>query len=553
MTIPFLQCVVLRMFLIALLSSHYYFFINFFIISEVTKPLSLSGSPSPISTSVELPFELHDLTPLLINSPDLAFHLEVGDTIADNIDNASLTLMDPQSYTCYYAHYFTGRDPFLYLTWDEELKPVFVSVERKSEDQMDGDAEALGRVNLRVLILATRPLAKDSDTDEWSVILVSRSTASSPKQLREALPSQCPDLKGCRLMELTTATTDKKLLALEEKLVISRYKFGVMYCAAGQTDELVMLQNQTASPDFEDFLNWLGTRVELKGYSGFRGDLDVKNGTTGEFSVATEFKNYDIMFHVSTLLEHTPGDEQQLSKKRYMGNDVVMILFQEGHDPVDPATFRSHFNHVFISVKVVKKLPNGAVYYQINTASKRGVRRHEPFLPMPPVFERNSRLRTWFLTKLINSQRAALRAPGFSKSLNRTREQLMEACASEVYSGTPVKRKNKPSNSSIFNRDLHKVKQDSSIVISGPTSPVRHIGHIGASSAGSSGPSGFEVRGIPPEIYAAMEAMKNGTESPAPAPASASASAPAHAPKISTRHKSLSFTKGLHLLKKEKK
>ena len=264
--------------------------------------------------------------------------------------------------------------------------------------------------------------------------------------------------------------------------------------------------------------------------------------------MATEFKSYDIMFHVSTLLIHTPGDEQQLSKKRYMGNDVVMIIFQDSDTPIDPSTFRSHFNHVFISVRVAHKLPDGTVFYQINTASKRGVRRHEPLLPHPPVFERNARLRAWFLTKLINAQRAALRAPGFAKSLNRTREQLMSACVSELYQGSIHKRK-PAKGSSVFPGATRTPRgSPSELVISGPVAPARHVGHIGASST-AGGPSGFEVRGIPPEIFAAMEAMKTGTPLPPP-PAT-----PKPKPPLSSqsRHRSISFSKGLQLLKKDKK
>ena len=34
------------------------------------------------------------------------------------------------------------------------------------------------------------------------------------------------------------------------------------------------------------------------------------------------------MFHVSTLLPYTPGCDQQVGRKRHIGNDLVVILFQ---------------------------------------------------------------------------------------------------------------------------------------------------------------------------------------------------------------------------------
>lgn len=35
------------------------------------------------------------------------------------------------------------------------------------------------------------------------------------------------------------------------------------------------------------------------------------------------------MFHISTMLPHSLTDTQQLEKKRHIGNDIVLILFQD--------------------------------------------------------------------------------------------------------------------------------------------------------------------------------------------------------------------------------
>jgi len=36
----------------------------------------------------------------------------------------------------------------------------------------------------------------------------------------------------------------------------------------------------------------------------------------------------EIMFHVSTLLPYSSGDNQQVQRKRHIGNDIVAIVFQ---------------------------------------------------------------------------------------------------------------------------------------------------------------------------------------------------------------------------------
>lgn len=64
-------------------------------------------------------------------------------------------------------------------------------------------------------------------------------------------------------------------------LVISQvsntYKIGVMYCKKGQSTEEEMYNNIEGSPALEEFLDLLGDRIQLKGFTKFRGGLDVKS------------------------------------------------------------------------------------------------------------------------------------------------------------------------------------------------------------------------------------------------------------------------------------
>ena len=57
------------------------------------------------------------------------------------------------------------------------------------------------------------------------------------------------------------------------------------------------------------------------------------------------------MFHVSTLLPFIPGDRQQLERKRHIGNDIVVIVFQESDLSYGLTSITSHQNHVVAVVK----------------------------------------------------------------------------------------------------------------------------------------------------------------------------------------------------------
>ena len=59
-------------------------------------------------------------------------------------------------------------------------------------------------------------------------------------------------------------------------------------------------------------MSLLGERVPLKGFTGFRGGLDVVENQTGDTSVYTRFADAELMFHVNTLLPYTKGDNQQV-------------------------------------------------------------------------------------------------------------------------------------------------------------------------------------------------------------------------------------------------
>lgn len=57
-------------------------------------------------------------------------------------------------------------------------------------------------------------------------------------------------------------------------------KVGIMYCMAGQSSEEEMYNNESAGPALEEFLNLLGERVRLKGFTKYRAQLDIKSTCT---------------------------------------------------------------------------------------------------------------------------------------------------------------------------------------------------------------------------------------------------------------------------------
>lgn len=130
------------------------------------------------------------------------------------------------------------------------------------------------------------------------------------------------------------------ILQYDEHILSDTYKFGVVYQKFGQITEEELFGNANSTESFDQFLEILGDRVQLKDFEGYRGGLDTQHGQTGEESVHTNFRQKEIMFHVSTLLPFTVGDTQQLQRKRHIGNDIICVVFQ-----VTPITIMSFYIH----------------------------------------------------------------------------------------------------------------------------------------------------------------------------------------------------------------
>jgi len=71
-------------------------------------------------------------------------------------------------------------------------------------------------------------------------------------------------------------STEEQLLKLDQQILTRRHKVGIMYCKAGQGTEEEMYNNEDAGPAFNEFLNLIGQKVRLKGFTKYTGGLDNK-------------------------------------------------------------------------------------------------------------------------------------------------------------------------------------------------------------------------------------------------------------------------------------
>lgn len=307
-----------------------------------------------------------------------------------------------------YRRFFYEKDHFNFVVSDDNIGPVVMSVKTEVLDSQE---------HVRILIRTKNGL--HHDVIPFSLVDDTMHPARIAKIVYDEITTD-------KFNPVLFPKASELIMAYDEHVLVSTFKFGIIYQKFGQKTEEEMFGNASHSPAMEEFLEVLGEKVQLKDFKGFRGGLDTHYGQTGEDSVYTKFRDIEIMFHVSTLLPFSDGDPQQLQRKRHIGNDIVAVVFQDSSTPFMPNMIASHFLHSFIVVQALDPLtPN--TRYKVLVTSRDDVPFFGPTLPSPPIFKKSPELREFLLTKLINAEMASYKAEKFSKLECRTRASLLQS------------------------------------------------------------------------------------------------------------------------------
>ncbi|XP_031828381.1 rap1 GTPase-activating protein 2 isoform X7 [Nomia melanderi] len=316
-----------------------------------------------------------------------------------------------------YRRFFVGREHVNLVGRDGENGPVLVSVKAET---------VAGQEHWRVLLRL-----RAGSTHEL-VPAANLSPNPSPAKMVKAINES---LNVSTLMPVVCSGAGTLIARYDEHALVSRFKFGVLHQRAGQVTEEQLFGNRQITPAFQEFLDLLGQNIDLKDHKGYRGGLDTRHGQTGDSAVYEVFRGREVLFHVASLLPYSPGDSQQLQRKRHIGNDIVAIIFQEEATPFSPDMIASHFLHAFIVVQVVDPCTSNT-RYKVSVTARNDVPWFGPALPTPAVFLRGVEFKEFLLTKLVNAENAAYKAEKFSKLELRTRSALLESLTEELQAKT---------------------------------------------------------------------------------------------------------------------
>ncbi|XP_042296746.1 signal-induced proliferation-associated protein 1 isoform X2 [Sceloporus undulatus] len=326
---------------------------------------------------------------------------------------------------CYYRKHFYGKEHQNFFGVDDQLGAVAVSLRREEKEGSTGP-----QYNYRLIVRTSQLRTLRGSILEDALPLAARHSTPRGIPPKKLLEHVMPELSlQCLRLASSSPKVPETLLKLDEQGLSFQRKVGVLYCMAGQGSEEDMYNNEEAGPTFQEFLNLLGERVRLRGFEKYRAQLDTKTDSTGTHSLYTTYQDYEIMFHVSTMLPYTPNNRQQLLRKRHIGNDIVTIVFQEpGALAFTPRTIRSHFQHVFIVVRVHESCGEHTTYSMAVSCTK-DIPPFGPFIPAENSFIKGPAFRDLLLAKVINAENAAERSGKFHAMATRTRQEYLRDLA----------------------------------------------------------------------------------------------------------------------------
>ncbi|KAF2076369.1 hypothetical protein CYY_002326 [Polysphondylium violaceum] len=361
-----------------------------------------------------------------------------------------------------YRQHFYGRPHKTYMSYYSPLGPISMSIKEEKDGYNVLIYTEKGFETLQVPLWSVKR--------NWYRLLLGMKPTSF-----HLITSIRPELIEFNLSRVSGKNIQDELLKVYEPEFSKVMKVGVLYCKEGQTEESEMLLNigTTASPEYNEFLNWLGEKVELKDFPNYNGGLDTTFGNTGTHSIYTKYNDVEIMYHVSTMLPFFPSDLKQIERKKHLGNDRIMIVFSDGKQPYNPGCVKSKQTQIIIMIQPIKDnvvgmstssiaistpmspkvssdnkdeintpyepesdnstpIPSDSATTTTTTASKPGVTRYTisianktdvpnygPSLPNPPIFNKDDNFRQFLYEKMIAGAESLRNSPVFVNKTQR--------------------------------------------------------------------------------------------------------------------------------------
>ncbi|RZC31903.1 tuberin [Asbolus verrucosus] len=152
----------------------------------------------------------------------------------------------------------------------------------------------------------------------------------------------------------STSVIDRAISILDRMYPYEVHKIGVLYIGEGQADkEVEILRNTFGCVRYMNFLQNLGTLIRLADVNPrniYLGGVD-QGGADGKYMYTHQDDLVMLAFHVATLMPNKESDPNGNCKKAHVGNDNVVIVYNNSGQEFDINTFRSQVTLAYIIVE----------------------------------------------------------------------------------------------------------------------------------------------------------------------------------------------------------
>ncbi|CAG0914003.1 unnamed protein product [Notodromas monacha] len=190
-----------------------------------------------------------------------------------------------------------------------------------------------------------------------------------------------------------TREVERSIKNLDRIYPYETHKIGIIYIGrnqldAGRDSEKEILSNDFGSPRYMEFIQGLGEIISLSDIdtrTTFLGGLDT-GGLDGEFAVTWRDELMQVIFHIATLMPKSESDPNCNNKKKHIGNDFVLIVYNESGRPYNTSIVKGQVIYSWIEIQ---PLPHGCNKILVHARPESDVCLFAGGRPAPIISDRN--------------------------------------------------------------------------------------------------------------------------------------------------------------------
>ncbi|XP_053607543.1 tuberin isoform X2 [Plodia interpunctella] len=173
-----------------------------------------------------------------------------------------------------------------------------------------------------------------------------------------------------RPLRVSGVQHERSIKSLDLVPPVDTYKVGVLYVGPGQHDnEVLILKNTFGSVRYSEFLAGLGSLVSLLEEPDPELFLNLeRGGRDGTYTYVWRDDIMQVLYHVATAMPTSAKDPTCNEKRKYIGNDLVSIVYNDSGHEFNIQTIKGQAN---LCIIVVEPTAHGMCVVQVRSRDER--------------------------------------------------------------------------------------------------------------------------------------------------------------------------------------